>query len=138
MEAAHMDESAALKVADAIRNKGGMFIGTTDWYEATGVTADEYHAFFDYAVRYAAQLDYKDANADMPCSLSTKAIVDKFTGDAKKVTLSLTIDPHHYGDVAKVQQLIGEPLDVTLAPVQMPLPLDDEGVYVPDGMEAAF
>lgn len=95
-ESNHIDESVARKVSDAIRNKGGAFIGTHDWFEATGITPDEYEAFLDYGVRYAAQLDYKDAHSDIPGAVNTKGVVDKFTGDSKKVTVQISIDPHNY------------------------------------------
>lgn len=138
IEVPHIDESAARKVADAIRNKSGVFIGTRDWFEATGVTSDEYEAFMECAVRFAAQLDYKDAHSDVPGAVSTRGVVEKFTGDARKVTLSVSIDPHNYKDVATVQRIIGEPLDLVMYPVQMPLPIDEDGQYVPDGVEAMF
>jgi hypothetical protein len=137
-ESNHIDESVARKVSDAIRNKGGVFIGTHDWFEATGITPDEYEAFLDYGVRYAAQLDYKDAHSDIPGAVNTKGVVDKFTGDSKKVTVQISIDPHNYGDVATIQRIIGEPLDLVMYPIQAPLPLDDDGQYIPEGVEQMF
>ena len=134
----HMDASAARKVADAIRNNGGVFLGSRDWMEANGIAEDQYEAFFDYAVHYAAELDYKDSKADVLGSLSTKAIVEKFGGDASKVTVSLVIDPHRYGDIASIKRLIGEPMDIVMYPTQMPIPLDEDGQYVPDGVEEMF
>lgn len=138
MENNHIDESAARKVENAIRNKSGVFIGTHDWFEATGVTQDEYDAFLDYAVRYAAQLDYKDAHSDIPGAVSTKGVVEKFTGDSKKVTVQISIDPHSYGDVATIQRIIGEPLDIVMYPIQAPLPIDDDGQCAPDDMSPTF
>lgn len=138
MENDHMDESKARQVADAIRDKGGAFIGTRDWFEATGVTQGEYDAFLDYAVMYAAQLDYKDAHSDVPGAVKTKGTVDKFTGDSKRVTVQISIDPHSYGDVAVIQRIISQPADIIVYPVNVPLPLDGDGQYVPDGVEPMF
>lgn len=46
-ETAHITRDRAEAVSRAIRNKGGVFIGSADWCESCGITPDEYTAFLD-------------------------------------------------------------------------------------------
>lgn len=121
-----MSKSDARNMAQIIRNKSGVFIGTPDWCESNGVTRDEFEAFLDYAVRYAGQLDWLDSHEQLPPQLTTKATIDKFSGDHQKTTFQMHLSPSHRADVSTIQRFAGELLIVQLYPEQMPLPIAEE------------
>ena len=121
MEKRHMSKQDAQKMARVIREKSGVFIGTPDWCESNKVSRDDFDAFLAYAVRYAGQLDWLDSHEQLPPQLTTKATIDKFSGDHQKTTFTMHLSPSHRGDLSAIQRFAGELLIVQLYPEQMPL-----------------
>lgn len=123
-EQAHITQEQAYAVVKAIRNKGGVFIGTQDWCDQCGITTDQYDAFLDAGVDRAREMDYLDSHADIPASVTTVGTVKKYAGDGDKTTLTVELAANHVGDIAKIRYLCGEPANIMLIPANLPLPLD--------------
>lgn len=125
MEKGHISFSDAQRVEHEIR-KSGVFIGTEEWFESSGVTEDEYEGFFDMAKQRARELDWLDAHRSEGMQIrQTVASLKQIQVTDKATKLVFELSPLRTSDIPALSALVGQTLDVELFPEQMPLPIDD-------------
>lgn len=133
MEKGHISRDDARRIGAEIK-KSGVFIGTEEWFESSGVSAEEYQAFFDCAERMAASLDWLDAHRKDGMQIrDTRATLKQIQVTDKATKLVFELSFERAGDIPALSSLVGQTLDVELFPEQMPLPIADD---VPEGQTA--
>lgn len=126
MESTHLTRDDARRIAGAI-DDSGVFIGTAEWFESSGVTEDEYRAFMDYAMERAAQMDWLDQHrAEGYQILQTVADLKQIQVTDKGTKLVFELSASRAYDIHRLSALVGQTLDVEVYPEQMPLPIAEE------------
>lgn len=131
IERPHITEGVARTVADAIRDEGGVLLGTPGWCMDHGFSVDDYEAFLRAGVRQGAEYDFRDANRSLCGTVATMGVPRKIGVDGDRITLTVAIEDSRAGDVARLMTLRKQTCDISLTPANMPLPLDYDGA--PEG-----
>lgn len=124
VERPHITEDVARMVADAIRDEGGVLLGTPEWCMDHGFGTEDYEAFLRAGVRQGAEFDFRDANQSLCGTVGTMGVPRKIGVDGDKITLTVAIESSRAGDVARLMTLMRQTCDISLTPANMPLPLD--------------